>query len=244
MSIYRFDKRKWLHTSKGKKQKIPHTNYYGCRRCQLLYSHLPYHSASQRHNIKDRRMKEDAGMKDAGTIKMQEGRHKKTSLEEYSPLSLFVRFAFERMLEIEHKHYILTPLLWPSRCVLFSWCWGPLHQGFRGPLGRMWPSLPHLVSSCLEVCWQLLRGFSECPLGQVWPSLPHLVCLDLSRQLLWDPNSTELNNNSTPTQSPTGSLNRMFNRHQAEITVMQFRGYSLPVHDCNGRMGPWPYPIS
>ena len=24
--------------------------------------------------------------------------------------------------------------------------------------------------------------------------------------------------------------NRMFNRHQAEITVMQFRGHSLPVH--------------
>ncbi len=23
---------------------------------------------------------------------------------------------------------------------------------------------------------------------------------------------------------------RMFNRHQAEITVMQFRGHSLPVH--------------
>ncbi len=134
------------------------------------------------------------------------------------------------MLETEHKHYILTPLLWPSRCVLFSWCWGPLHRGFRGPLGRVWPSLPHLVSSCLEVCWQLLRGFSECPLGRVWPSLPHLVCLDLSRQLLWDPNSTELNNNSTPTRSPTGSLNRMFNRHQAEITVMQFRGHSLPVH--------------
>ena len=45
----------------------------------------------------------------------------------------------------------------------------------EGPLGRVWPSLPHLVSSCLEVCWQLHRGFSECPLGRVWPSLPHLI---------------------------------------------------------------------
>ena len=60
----------------------------------------------------------------------------------------------------------------------------------------------------------------------------------------WDPNSTELNNNSTPTRSPTGSLNRMFNRHQAEITVMQFRGYSLPVDDCCGTMRPSPCPIS
>ena len=29
---------------------------------------------------------------------------------------------------------------------------------------------------------------------------------------------------------PLGLLNRMFNRHQAEITAMQFRGHSLPVH--------------
>ena len=89
-------------------------------------------------------------------------------------------------------------------------------------------------------------GLSECPLGRVWPSLPHPVynSLGVCWQLLRDPNSTELNNNSTPTRSPTGSLNRMFNRHQAEITVMQFRGYSLPVHDCSGTMRPSPCPIS
>ena len=102
--------------------------------------------------------------------------------------------------------------------------------------------------------WSLLSGsllaaasgVSKVPLGRVWPSLPHFVSnpLGVCWQLLWDPNSTELNNNSTPTRSPTGSLNRMFNRHQAEITVMQFRGYSLPVHDCNGTMRPSPCPIS
>ena len=128
------------------------------------------------------------------------------------------RFACERVLETEHKLHILTPLLWPSRCVfLVLLMLGSTLSGLsEGPLGRVWPSLPHLVSSCLEVCWQLL----------------------------WDSNTTELNNNSTPTRSPTGSLNRMFNRHQAEITVMQFRGYSLPVHHCSGTMGPSPCPIS
>ena len=74
----------------------------------------------------------------------------------------------------------------------------------EGPLGRVWPSLPHLVSNPLGVRWQLLRGFprspsvgcglpyhiwsllsgsllatasgvSEVPLGRVWPSLLHLV---------------------------------------------------------------------
>ena len=76
------------------------------------------------------------------------------------------------------------------------------------PLGRVWPSLPHLISNPLGVCWQLPQGFSECPLGRVWPSLPHLVSnpLGVCWQLLWDLNSTELNNNSTPTRSPTGSL--------------------------------------
>ncbi len=52
---------------------------------------------------------------------MLEGRHKKTSLTKYIPLTLFVRFAFERMLETQRKLHILTPLLWPSRCVKI-WC--------------------------------------------------------------------------------------------------------------------------
>ena len=148
----------------------------------------------------------------------------------------YSKFACESVLETEHKLHILTPLLWPSRCVfIVLLVLGSTPSGLsEGPLGLVWPSLPHLVSNPLGVSWQLHRGFSECPLGRVWPSLPHLVsrCLEFYWQLLWDPNSTELNNNSTPTRSPTGSLNRMFNRHQAEITAMQFRGYSLPVHHC------------
>ena len=59
-------------------------------------------------------------MKDAGKIKMQEERHRKSSLQLYLPLALlqgFERLACERMLETERKLHILTPLLWPSRCV-------------------------------------------------------------------------------------------------------------------------------
>ena len=99
---------------------------------------------------------------------------------------------------------------------------------------------------CLEFDWELHRGFPRSP--SVGCGLPYHI----SSLTLWEsagncfgtPNSTELNNNSTPTRSPAGSLNRMFNRHQAEITVMQFRGYSLPVHDCNGTMRPSLCPIS
>ena len=84
----------------------------------MLYSHLHHHSASQRHNIKDRRMNERR------MIKTQEGRHRKTSRSKFLPLILFARvqkgcsrFACERVLETEHKLHILTPLLWPSHSV-------------------------------------------------------------------------------------------------------------------------------
>ena len=202
---------------------------------------------------------------------MQEGRQKKTSLEKYSPLTLlqgFERVACERMLETEHKLHILTPLLWLSRCVfIVLLVLGSTPSGLsEGPLGLVWPSLPHLVST-VWVRLATASGVIEVPLGRVWPSLPHLVsnplgvcwqlhrgfprspsvgcglpyhissltlwesagnciggfrepprsgvaflttsglyCLEFYWQLLWDPNSTELNNNSTPTRSPTGSL--------------------------------------
>ena len=144
-------------------------------------------------------------------------RFKKTSLTIFLPLTLLQasrkgcwRVACERMLETEHKLHILTPLLWPSRCVLFSWCWGPLHRslpkalsdgcGFHYhiwsllsgtllitasgvsevPLGRVWPSLPHLVSNPLGVCWHLHRGFPRSP--SVGCGLPYHI----SSLTLWE----------------------------------------------------------
>ena len=140
------------------------------------------------------------------------------------------------MLEIEHKLHILTPLLWPSRCVLFSWCWGLLHRGFpRAPSvgcglpyhiwsllsgnllaiasgvfrvpprsGVVFPTTSHLSGSLLATA----SGGSEVPLGRVWPSLPHLVSTvwNSTGSCFGTPNSTELDNNSMPTRSPTGSL--------------------------------------
>ena len=123
---------------------------------------------------------------------MKEGIHKKTSLEKYSPLTLlqgFERLACERMLETERKLHILTPLLWPSRCVLFSWCWGQLHRGFpRAP--SVGCGLPYHIWSLLSgSLLATASGVSEVPLGRVWPSLPHLVSnpLGVCWQLLWHP---------------------------------------------------------
>ena len=73
--------------------------------------------------------------------------------------------------------------------------------GPEGPFGREWLSLPHLISNFSGP--QLIRG-SKGPFGLVQPSLPHLVynsnCNYLTSVL------TELYNSSTPTQSPTRSL--------------------------------------
>ena len=87
---------------------------------------------------------------------------------------------------------------------------------FRGPPRSGVLSLPHLVFSCLEFYWQLL----------------------------WHPTQLNYIIIQRPHDRPLDLWNRMFNCHQAEITVMQFRGYSLPVHHCSGRMGPSPCPIS
>ena len=54
---------------------------------------------------------------------------------------------------------------------------------------------------------------------------------------------TELYNSSRPLSRLLDLWNRMFDRHQAKITVMQFTGHSLPVHKCT--MGIFlPRPIS
>ena len=211
-------------------------------------------------------MIKDARIKDAGR-KTQEDFF--TNILPLTLLQGFERLACERMLETQRKLHILTPLLWPSRCVFIVLLMlGSTPSGLsEGPLGLVWPSLPHLVSTlwkstgncfggfpsapsvgcglpyhissltlwesagnCIGVfpsapsvgcgrpyhIWSLLSGIrlatasgvSEVPLGRVWPSLPHLVSnpLGVCWQLHWDPNSTELNNNSTPTRSPTGSL--------------------------------------
>ena len=178
----------------------------------LLYSHLYHHSPSQRHNIKDTRRK------------TQEETKQEDFFTNIFYLSLYCKGS-QRVTQGLHVRGCWRPninfIFWPHcydrhvESFLFSWCWGQLHRGFEGPLGRVWLSLPHLVSSCLEFYWQLLWNPTQ--LNYIIIQPPHDRLLDL-----W---------------------NRMFNRHQAEITVMQFTGHSLPVHHCSGTVGPSPCPI-
>ena len=144
------------------------------------------------------------------------------------------------MLETERKLHILTPLLWPSRCFFIVLLMlGSTPSGLsEGPLGLVWFSLPHLVSTVWNSAGNCFGGFPSAP--SVGCGLPyHISSLTLwesagncnggfrgpprsgvafpyhiSSLTLWEsagnsfgtPNSTELNNNSMPTRSPTGSL--------------------------------------
>ena len=139
----------------------------------VLYSHLHVHAASQRHNNKDAWRKTQEGFFNIFTSHFIARVRKGCS-----------KFACERMLETEHKLHILTPLLWPSRCVFLV-----LLLFNRRPRAHS------------------IGGFREPPRsGVAFPTTSGLYCLEFCWQLLWDPNSTQLYNNSTPTRSPTGSL--------------------------------------
>ena len=114
-------------------------------------------------------------------------RHRKTSLQIYLPLTLLQ--GFERVVQRlpvrgswrpNINCNILTPLLWPSRCVfLVLLMLGSTPSGF--------PRAPSVGCGFPYHIWSLA----------VWN--PPGNCF-------LDSNSTELNNNSTPTRSPTGSL--------------------------------------
>ena len=118
----------------------------------------------------------------------------------------YSRFACERELETEQNWNILTPTLMAVNFVSFpfSRCstGGPATQLSAG----WWLSLLHLINNFSGP--QLNRGArAPSPFGLVWLSLPHLV-YNSARTPTRTLTSvlTELYNSSTPTQSPTRSL--------------------------------------
>ena len=115
----------------------------------------------------------------------------------------------------------------------------------RRPCGPLYWVLAFFTASYQQLLWSPNSiGVPEGPLGRVWLSLPHLV-YNSTPTGTW----TDWNRNSTAwllswlsyiiVQRPLDLWNRMFNRHQAEITVMQFRGHSLPV--CQSMRVSWDF---
>ena len=105
--------------------------------------------------------------------------------------------------------------------------------GPEGPFGREWLSLTHLISHFSGP--QLNRG----PRGPLWPGVPFPTTSRLQPQLSDFLSSQSYIIVQRPLNRPLNPWNGMFDRHQAEITFMQFRGYSLPVHQ--SMSVPWEF---
>ena len=119
---------------------------------------------------------------------------------------------------------ILTAKLMAVNIVSFSFSW--CSTGGLGP--RCWV-MALFTASYQHLLWT--------PIQSGLPRAPSAGCGFPYH------NSSNSSSNSTATQlarrtqlsyivvrRPLDLWNRMFNRHQAEITVMQFRSHSLPVH--------------
>ncbi len=118
-------------------------------------------------------------------------------------------------METEQNCNILISPAPPDIAVCRSRSPGLLNLGPEGPA-----SLGHVLipASSHQLVWSPNSlGIPGAPSAGWWLSLPHLVSNVSDLQL------TDFNR-------PLNLWNGMFDRHQAEITVMQFTGHSLPVH--------------
>ena len=122
----------------------------------------------------------------------------------------------------------ITAIFWPPNLWLSALC---LSRSLDtqpepwGPLCWVMAFLLHLISIFSGL--QFIRAPS--PFGLVWLSLPHLVSNSTTTQLAWLLSWLSYIIVQRPLDRPLDLWNRMFNCHQVEITVMQFRGHSLPV---------------
>ena len=107
-------------------------------------------------------------------------------------------------------HLMLNRRPWDPLCWVLAFftasyqhlLWTPTHQGLKAP--SAWCGFPYHNSSIT----------------------PSPALLQLARELSWPPSYITV---QRPLDRPLDLWNRMFNRHQAKITVMHFRGHSLPV---------------
>ena len=134
------------------------------------------------------------------------------------------------------------PLLWPSALCL-SRSPGLLNRRPRGPT-LCW-MMAFFTASYQQLLWTPTQSGAPSPFGLVWLSLPHLVPNSVRSLTLWLLVLNELYNNSTPTQSPTQSLEWHFwssssgnNCH----AVQRSHSSDASVYECI--MGFLPCPIS
>ena len=146
--------------------------------------------------------------------------------------TLFKVFVWEGVGDRTETSIFWPPLSYDRHVVsfLFSWC---STGGLGGHSAWWWLSLLHLISNFSGP--QTPSGFPRAPSAgcgftyHISSSLSDLpgTRTQLARRIQLA-RRTQLS--YIIVRRPLDLLNRMFNRHQAEITIMQFTGHSLPVH--------------
>ena len=112
---------------------------------------------------------------------------------------------------------------------------GLLNRRPRAHSAGCWLSLLHLISIFSGP--QTPSGFPRAP--SVGCGFPYHILLQLSGTLLVTPLARRTQLNYIIGRCPLDLWNRMFNCQQVEITVMQFRGHSLPMHQ--SMSVPWKF---
>ena len=156
----------------------------------------------------------------------------------------YSRFAYERELETEQNWNILTPTLMAVNVVSFSFSW----CSTRGPgvhSAGCWLSLLHLISNFSGP--QTPSGFPRAPsagcgfpyhISSITPT--PTVTVTVTWLLSWLSYIIV----QRPLDRPLDLWNGIIDRHPAEITVMQFTGHSLLVHQSMSVSCALPCPIS
>ena len=172
-------------------------------------------------------------------IRRSNKRRRKTSLTKYLPLTLLQ--AFEKVVwgftvrgswRSNITAIFWPPNLWPSTLCLLVLLM--LNRSPRVHSAGCWLSLLHLISIFSEPQFvRASRGPLRPGVAFLTTSSLQLAGTLLAVELNWNRNSTPLARRTQLSyiivRRPLDLWNRMFNRHQAEIAVMQFRGHSLPV---------------
>ena len=128
-----------------------------------------------------------------------------------------------------------TAIFWPhsygcQRCVLLV-----LLMLNRRPCGPLCWVMAFFTASYQHLLWTPIQSGALSPFGLVWLSLPHLVYNSVKTEV----RQLEIRQSYIIVQRPLDLWNGMIDRHRAEITVMQFTGHSLPVHQ--SMSVPWEF---
>ena len=118
------------------------------------------------------------------------------------------------------------PLLWPSALCL-SRSPGQLNRRPMGP--ALYWMMAFFTASYQQLLWSPTQSGAPSPFGLVWLSLPHLDYNSVRSLTAWHLSWLSYIIVQRPLNRPLNPWNGMFDRHQAEITVMQFRGQSMSV---------------